>query len=291
MGEFDRPTVTNGEDLYRVMVPLANPEHEHELIELASAIVKHRGGVVDAIHIVTVPDQTSLEHAAERFEELNAESAEILHTAREDAETFGVDIELHTVLSHRGFDQIFDSARSHGADLVVMGWGEHGHARAEPVLEELSGPPPCDFLVLRDRGFDPERILVPTAGGSDSALSAEIADVLAQEYGSDLTLLHVTDDTAEGEAFLQRWADDHELQDAAHRVETGDVDEAIARVARDATMVIIGATERGLLARLVNESPIVDVIEEVECSVLMAERPAKRSLRQRLFGVGTGRKT
>ena len=55
---------------YRVMVPLANPEHEKNLITLASAIAKHHDGVIDAVHIVTVPDQTSLEYAAEHIDEL-----------------------------------------------------------------------------------------------------------------------------------------------------------------------------------------------------------------------------
>jgi nucleotide-binding universal stress UspA family protein len=48
--------------------------------------------------------------------------------------------------------------------------------------------------------------------------------------------------------------------------------------------VIVGATERGLLDRLVRGSVVIDVAEDVECSVLMAERKRERSLFQRLFG-------
>ncbi len=274
------------EELFRVLVPLASPEHETDLIELAAAIAAQRDGVIDVIHIVQVPVQTSLELAAERVDSIDAESAELLAAARRDAETFGVEMESHTVLSHQGFGEIFDAARRHDADLVVMGWGEHGHARAEPVKEELSAATPCDFLVLRDRGFDPARILLPTAGGSDSDLSAEVAKALAMKYGSELTLLHVTDEIDEGETFLKEWANDHELADAELRVETGDVEASIEAAARDMTMVIIGATERGLLARLVRESPVSEVVEGVDCSVLMAERPAQRSFRERLFGGG-----
>lgn len=278
------PTI---EDEYRILVPLASPEHEHDLIELAAAIATHRGGVIDAIHIVTVPDQTALGLAADRVDEFDDEARDLLAAAEDDAETFGVEIELHTILSHRGFEEIFDAARRHEADLVVMGWGEHGHARAEPVSSELSGAPPCDFVVLRDRGFDPERILVPTAGGSDSDLSAEIAVALANQYDSDLTVLHVTDDVEAGETFLREWAGDHGLEDVELRVESGDVEGEIERAAGDASMVLIGATERGLLTRLVGGSPTAEVVAGVECSVLMAERPARRSLRERLFGRGS----
>jgi len=108
---------------YRVMVPLANPEHEKELIELASAIAKQRGGTVVATHVVTVPDQTALASAADHVDELDADSERLLENARKDAETFGVPVETHTIVSHQSFDAIFDAARTHAADLVVMGWG------------------------------------------------------------------------------------------------------------------------------------------------------------------------
>jgi len=274
---------------YRVMVPLANPEHEEDLISLASALAKAKGGTVVATHIVTVPDQTSLASARDRADDIDATSQALLDRARANAETFGVPVETHTILSHRGFDQIFDAAHTHDADQVVMGWGPDAHGspgRAESAIDEMAGDLPCDFLVLRDRGFDTERVLVPTAGGPDSDLSAEIATVLRSEFGADVTLLYVAEEgeSAEGADFLARWADEHDLGDADLRVETGDVEVAIESAASDATMVVIGATEEGLLQRLVGGSIVMDIVDDVESSVLLAEKRHERSLRERLFG-------
>ncbi|MFB6183554.1 MAG: amino acid permease [Haloarculaceae archaeon] len=272
---------------YRVMVPLANPEHETDLITLASAIARQHDGAVDAVHIVTVPDQTSLSRAADEVDRLDPDGENLLERAREDAETFGVDVETHTILSHRGFEEIFDAAKSHDADLVVMGWGPGTHGspgRAESALDEVTQTLPCDFVLFRDRGFDPSHLLVPTAGGPDSELSASLAAVLCAEYGSKVTLLHVADDGTDGEAFLQEWAADHDLDDATLRVKHGDPETAIEAAAADATMVVLGATERGLLQRLVSGSLVMDVVEDIDSSVLLAEKKHARSLRERLFG-------
>jgi len=274
---------------YRVMVPLANPEHERDLMTLASAIAKANDGVVVATHVVQVPDQTALAGARERADEIDESSEHLLERAKEDAETFGVDVETHTILSHRGFEEVFDAARTYDADIAVMGWGPDAHGspgRAESAMDEVAGDPPCDFLLLRDRGFDPSRLLVPTAGGPDSDLSAEIARLLAEQFDSDVTLLYVAEagEEAEGAEFLSHWADDHGLTDAQRRVETGDVERAIESAAAESTMLVLGATERGLLQRLVGGSVVMDVVEDVDCSVLLAQKRHERSLRERLFG-------
>jgi nucleotide-binding universal stress UspA family protein len=273
---------------FRVMVPLANPETESDLISLASAVAKRHGGTVDAVHIVQVPDQTSLQAAAERFDDERSESEALLDSAKESARSFGVDVETSTIFSHRTYEEVFDAARSHEADLVVMGWGPDAHGspgRAESAYDDLVESLPCDFLVLQDRGFDTSRVLFPTAGGPDSDLGAETAAALQAAFGSDLVLLHVADDVEEGERFLEEWADEHDLSEAERRVVAGNPSEEIRRAAADCSLLVMGATERGLVSRLFGgSSPASSVVEKVDCSVLLAEKAHHRSLRERLFG-------
>jgi amino acid transporter/nucleotide-binding universal stress UspA family protein len=273
----------NGDGEPTIMVALSNPRTERALVTLAAALASHREGRVLAAHVVTVPDQTPLDVATDGAVET---SANLLAEAEADVDTFGVPIETQTILSHRAFEEVFDAARTHDADALIMGYGGARLAggRAESALDELTHDLPCDVLVFDGETFDISDILLPTAGGESSILSAEVATSLREMLGADVSLLHVADDESAGMEFLTDWGDSHGLGDATMLVETGDVEDAIERHARDHDLVLIGATERGLLSRVIRGSLALEVLEQVETPVLMAERPDKRTLRERLFG-------
>ncbi|UIP00693.1 amino acid permease [Halobaculum sp. CBA1158] len=278
----------NGSDGPTIMVALANPRTESALITLAGALAEHEGGRVLATHVVTVPDQTSLATAAENRDRIDASSAELLDAATEDAAAFDVPIETRTILSHRGIEEVFDAARTNDADTVVMGYGGARFAggRVEGTLDELTHDLPCDFLVLD--GEDPtlSDVLVPTAGGPSSDLSAEVARALRETVGVDVSLLHVAEAGSEeaGREFLTDWAGDHGLEDAELIVDTGDVETVITRTGTAYGLVIVGATERGLLSRVVRGSLTFDSLTDLDTPVLLTERPSSRSLRERVFG-------
>ncbi|EMA63343.1 amino acid permease [Halorubrum lipolyticum] len=277
-----------GDEGPTIMVAVSNPRTESALITLAGALAKHEGGRVLATHIVTVPDQTSLETAAENRTGLDQSSELLLKEAAADAEAFDVPIETKTILSHRGIEEVFDAARTNDADTVVMGYGGTRFAggRVEGSLDELTHDLPCDFLVLDGQRLDLSDVLVPTAGGPSSDLSGEVARALRDTVGVDVSLLYVADtgDEESGREFLTDWSEGHGLGDADLRVETGDVEKTIGRVGEEYDLVIVGATERGLLSRIVRGSLAFDTIENLDTPVLLSERPSARSLWERLFG-------
>ena len=271
-----------------IMVPVMNPQTERALITLASILAKHKGGRVLATHIITVPDQTSLQAAARNRDRIDSTSQQLLENAKTEAEGLDVPIETQTILSHRGLDEVFDAARTNDADTVVMGYGGARFAggRVEGPLDELTHDLPCDFLVLEGEEFDPARVLVPTKGGRSSELSADVSRALMETVDAEVSLLHVVDSGAEdsGRSFLEDWAAENGLTDAECLVKSGSPGMVIRDMGTEYDLIMLGATERGLLSRVVHGSLTLAAFEDLDVPLLLAERPSARSFWERLFG-------
>ncbi len=276
---------------YRIMVPIANPRTESGLVDLACTLASAKeAATVHAVHVIQTPGRRPADPSHRQRQRIAGESARLMEPIRETASGYDVHFETSMVVTNRSFEEMFDAARRTESDLVLLGWDENrlwSDARAERPLEELTNQLPCDFLIVKDRGFDPSDVLLPTYGGPDSDLSAEVVGMLQSAVGSAVSLLHVVESDADveaGQRFLETWALEHELTDAELLVEAGDVETVIEREAGKHSLLILGATERGLLSRLLTDSLHYEVVNDVDCSVLLAERPSERSLWERLFG-------
>jgi len=279
------------EGAYHVFVPISNPRLESELVSFACTLASaQENATVQTVHVVQTPERMDLDRDSGQYRRILRESERLMAGVRETVDEHDVDYHHSTIVSNRSVEDVFDAAAQADPDLVVMGWGEGQHwdaARAEGPLDQLVGRLPCDFLLVDPRDLDPSRVLVPTKGGPDSALAAAVARDLRTAVGAEVVLLQVARDPTGEEAAetdLRRWAAEQDLADAEILVESGDIEDAIVRSADDCTLLVLGATEQGLLVRLFRRTLHRDVADRVACSVALAERPVDRSLLQRLLG-------
>ncbi|MGM0372203.1 MAG: formate/nitrite transporter family protein [Halobacteriota archaeon] len=274
---------------YHILVPLADPTEASTLVSLAESIGSAKDdAIVSFVHILPEYEAHSRYSSTSNRQRVVADSTADLERICESIESEELDCRTSTVISHRSFAEIFDIAERQDVDLLLMERDEDspwGAGRPEDVIQELGSHLPCDLLILEDRGFDPEKILFRVLDNPHADLNAQVARSLRDVYDASITLLSVVDedeDRERAEEFLRNWAIDHDLEDQPQVVETGDIETAIKHGARDHTMILVGATESGLLSRLVSDSLYVDNITETERSVVLAERPTKRSALDRL---------
>lgn len=282
-----KPT-TDTEGPYHILVPVADPETDSSITELVGAIAtNHPDAYVTLVHVIPEYDRHSGYTGGEK---IVAQSAAQLGDMQAEIEGYGLEASTSTVVSHRSFEEIFDIADRQDSDLVVMEREDNrlwASGRAERGLDELTSQLPCDVLVFEDNDFDSARVLMPVIDNPHAALNAEVARALEETANAEITLLHIVDPGKRdrGEQFLHNWAIDHGLESANRIVEEStDIEHVIEQSARNHTLILMGATERGLLNRIVRDSLHLDVVTELDRSVILAERPTKRSLRHRIFG-------
>ncbi len=178
---------------YVVVVPLANPETEDNLLEMACLLAKHEGGRVvplsvatGHLHMDSPLLQTSLEHGDS-----------LLKRATEFCRSFGVEATpLRRIDSHVA-QGISHASREQNASLIVMGWSDPTRLRARlfgSVINSVLWTAHCPVAVARllQPPHKLRRILVALENfRSQAARAVRLAQILAAANQGEITLLHI----------------------------------------------------------------------------------------------------
>jgi uncharacterized hydrophobic protein (TIGR00271 family) len=238
----------------RILVPISNPETAESLLHLAGTLVKPENGKVIALQVVTVPNQLPLSDGR-----IEAEANRmLLDRAIDQATKEEFRVQTMTRVSRSIAEGILDTAREEDVDQILVGWGG-GETRTisrsmGPVLDPIITDAPCDVLIVK--GFNWERIksiLVPTAGGPNAPIGAQVASMLAQNSGADVTGLYIQ----VGRASNSRMAENQRILDKTFQNLTFQKEPekkiitassplaGILSEAENHDLVIIGASEQG----------------------------------------------
>ena len=282
----------------RLLVPVANPETADRLIDTAIDLARERDLEVLVLTVVTVPMQLSLEKARA---DLGVEEEEaVVRDAVEAVREAGVRVNGRVRFGRDVPTSVLAVAENESVETILLGWRGRPQRRDVVLgshIDAILSKATCDVLVKRidrDAG-EISSILLPVAGGPNTALAAETAGAIARSHDAGIELLTVlSPDHDEGELeeardVLDRTSSTLGPVPAVDRtVLAGDVVETIVDRSSRHDVTVIGAAERGVIRRaLVGDVPEA-VGREAEGALVMAKRheDVKRTVWRRIRNVG-----
>jgi amino acid transporter len=272
-----RPDEPDAED--SVLVVLHNPDFLGTLLDFAIPVAALRGRRLVATTVVEVPQQLPI-HEGMRFAH---HKETLLRTAQQVGRERGVQIDTDLVIAHRVEEGIFTAARRHRADVMVMAWKGYTNTR-ERIFGETADSvvryAPCDLMMLKIAGREFRTCLLPTAGGPNAQLAADLLNALAKTFEMEVTAGYVVPPDADDEQrhTARNWIDKtltHMQVDVPitkQLIESDSVAGGLAKASRDYDLVVIGAAKEPLFRKiLIGEIP-QKVARFSPASVLVVKR-------------------
>jgi amino acid transporter/nucleotide-binding universal stress UspA family protein len=296
-------TATDGSGNYRVVVPVANPDTERDLLRLAAASAhahEDEYAEIVAVNVIEVPQQTSLSQDVEFEEERVERQQELLDAAQDIADDLDIGIRTRAIVGRDVGDAVLDVVAEEDADHVMMGWKGSRSAREhvlgsniDPIVENA----PCEVtlakLATTERADAVEDIVALAGEGPHAPVAARrAAEFVSTTPGeASLTLLNVQEPDDETDP---RERGEQVIADVAERAGIEYVDYETSVVVNDAVeetllesvaafdTVCVGATRSGAVSKALFGSIPETIGEEVDATVAMVRGPREttRSVRE-----------
>jgi nucleotide-binding universal stress UspA family protein len=299
VGEAIAPEPTamaNGRGRYRVVVPVANPATERDLLRMAAASAhahEDENAEVVAVNVIEVPQQTSLSQDVAFEEERIDRQRELLDEAKDIAEDLEVGLRTRAIVGRNAGQAILDVVEEENADHVLLGWRGTRSAREHilgATIDPVVGRAPCDVTLVKlgPEGTRAEGDIVVLAGeGPHAPIAARRAAefVATAPEESSLTFLNIQspdggepdeDLQQRGEELIESLVDRAGLAEAdynSHVVVSEDVESAILETVDEYDTICVGATRSGAVSQALFGSIPETVGEESDGTVAMVRGP------------------
>jgi nucleotide-binding universal stress UspA family protein len=294
-------SMTDGEDRYRVVVPVANPETERDLLRMAAASAhahESEQAEVIAVNVIEVPRQTSLSQDLQFEEERVERQQELLESARDIAADLDIGLQTRAIVGRNAGSAILDVIEEVSADHVLLGW-QGTRSRRDHVLgstiDPVIGRAPCDATLVK-LGPEGERgageIMVLAGKGPHAPVAARRAtEFVSAADDASLTLLNVQSPETDadedsspaerGEAVIEELAERAGIKYMSYDSEVivaADTERAIIDASEEYDTICVGATRSGAVSQAVFGSLPEAVGAQVDRTVVMARGPNKSAM-------------
>ena len=306
---------------YRILVPLGPEEERHLILRMATNLAHQLDGEVIPLQVIPTPDPLAIEEGRRIAQERNV----LFQWSTRVADDIGVPIHPITRLARSVAEGIIDTVAEEGCNLVMMSWfvtSSGQDARIGGVLSSVARRAPSDVAVVayhpdriqlmktesesssseasglsavREVGFRPKKILVPTSGGPHAPLAIQLALLLARESDATVTAAYVASPEAEeqeianGNQLIQQTIDRMREQSGdlplpregeqgfkriaiQGRIITADnVISGIAEASKEYDLIMIGSSEESLIDQMLFGSVPEEVAKESSSPVIIVK--------------------
>ncbi len=291
---FPVPAKPESQPTYTVVVPLSNPDTVEALLDIARPLAQAHNGRIVAVAVVQVPRQLAI-HEGMKFTQ---HKEPLLRIAREYGVEHKVALETRMVIAHNIHDAVIEATKQNGADLLVMGWKGYTNTRARvfgEVVDRIIRHAPCDLILFKiGESRELRRCLLPTSGGPNARLAADLLNTLGRAYDMKIDAGNVVspEATQEERTEAERWIDktlahiDPTLVAEKRLIESKSVAGGIARESREFDLVVIGAAREPLFRQHLVGHIAEQVARYSPTSVMVVKRyeGAAKSVFKSFFG-------
>jgi nucleotide-binding universal stress UspA family protein len=293
------PTV----DGYTVVVPVANPETQQDLLRLAAATAHAHTDegtpTLVAVNVLQVADPSPQQNIeAERLDHQH----DLLEAARDIAAEMDVNLRTVAMTGQRVDETILEAIIEEDADQVLLGWEgtltRQGHVFG-PNLDSVVEKAPCEVTLVT---LHDETIGTPVAlagPGPHSPVAARRAVEFATVDGTVPTLLNVQQPVRDGEsaavergeAVIEDVAREAGLDPEEYEREVvvdDDIETAILDTVNHYNTICVGLSERSEASRIMFGTIAERISQEATSNVgivrgsLENDSPNNRSLKETL---------
>ncbi len=186
-----QPVPLKASSKIKILVPMANPKHEQDLLYLADNL----GDEIIGLNVIKVPEQTSLTAAREAFHENRLMMDGLLKDRFEKFPIIvGHEREYIVAFDHSISNSIMEQAEIEDVDFIIIGWHEINrfHPSLGTVANQVLSFANNNIVVLN--GYLPrkiKRIVVAYNGKENSRYGLHLARRLSKSTGAPLHLLRV----------------------------------------------------------------------------------------------------
>jgi uncharacterized hydrophobic protein (TIGR00271 family) len=187
-------------------------------------------------------------------------------------------------IAHDPVQGILDTSAEEGCNLVLMGWGGEPASQPHdtgPVIDQVVARATCDVAVLK--GEVPDHLsclLVPTAGGPHAPAALQMGLDLSTGTQARIVLLNLvsgtpaTGDHEQAQARINHTLDrvDGDGRISQRIAHADDINEGILQFANDCDLILLGASEEGLMDQVVFGGLPEDVARSSPKPVILVKR-------------------